>query len=210
MNVIRLDRSPPLESALQRAIDWLRAGRIVAFPTDTLYGLAVDPRSAHAVRALFDLKGRTARMALPVIAASTEQVAACCGPLGAASARLAAAFWPGPLSLVLDAPSSVVTEVHAGRRTLAIRVPAHEVARALTRAWGGPLTATSANRTGEPATSSADTLGAIADDDRVLVIDGGRAPGGAPSTIVDARGALPVLVREGAIAWDRVLRSIEE
>jgi len=210
MNAIRIETAQPLARALQPAIDWLRDGRIVAFPTDTLYGLAVDPKSSAAVRALFDLKGRTARMALPLIAASTDQVAAFFGPLGAVSARLAGEFWPGPLSLVLDAPSSVVTEVHAGRRTLAIRVPAHDIARALARAWGAPLTATSANRTGEAPTNSADALGAIADDDRVLVIDGGVAPGGAPSTIVDARGTLPVLVREGAIAWDRVLRSIEE
>ena len=210
MNVIHIDSSTSLELALAPAIDWLRAGRIVVFPTDTLYGLAVDPKSSGAVRALFDLKGRTARMALPLIAASTDHVAAFCGSLGALNARLAAAFWPGPLSLVFDAPASVVTEVHAGRRTLAIRVPAHAIARALTRAWGAPLTATSANRTGEAPTNSVEMLGAIAEDDRVLVVDGGLAPGGAPSTIVDARGALPVLVREGAIAWDRVLRSIEE
>jgi L-threonylcarbamoyladenylate synthase len=210
MRVVHVDSSSVTEEALQPAIAWLRDGRIVAFPTDTLYGLAVDPRSPSAVRALFDLKGRSAGMALPLIAASPAHVEALCGPLGAVSARLAAAFWPGPLSLVLDAPASITPEVHAWHHTVAIRVPAHALAQALTRAFGAPLTATSANRTGEAATKTANTLGEIANDDRVLVIDGGPAPGGPPSTIVDARGSLPVLVREGAIAWDRVLRSIEE
>lgn len=210
MNVIRVDESSPLELTLEPAIAWLRAGGVVAFPTDTLYGLAVDPRSPAAVRALFDLKGRSANMAVPLVAASTEQVAAFCGPLDTVSARLAAAFWPGPLSLVLDAPPSVTPDVHAGRGTVAIRVPAHALARALTRQFGAPLTATSANRTGAAPTNVVEGLGYVVEDRHVLVIDGGQAPGGAPSTIVDARGARPVLVREGAIAWDRVLRSIEE
>ena len=94
MNVIRVDESSPLELTLEPAIAWLRAGGVVAFPTDTLYGLAVDPRSPAAVRALFDLKGRSANMAVPLVAASTEQVAAFCGPLDTVSARFAA--WVRP------------------------------------------------------------------------------------------------------------------
>jgi L-threonylcarbamoyladenylate synthase len=113
------------------------------------------------------------------------------------------------LSLICDAPKTVVPAVHAGRRTVAIRVPAHSVARALAVAWGGPVTATSANRTGaRPAQVVAD-LEAIRDD-RLLVIDAGDTAGGPPSTIVDARVTPAVLVRDGAIAWDRVLHSLQE
>src|SRR5215831_14189983 len=148
MVVIKVDSARCGPEDLQPAVEWLRAGKIVAFPTDTLYGLAVDPRSDAAVHRLFELKGRRARAALPLIAASSRQVEALCGQLGSTAARLAATFWPGPLSLVFDAPGSVSVAVHGGSRTLAIRVPAHTVGRALAEAWGGPITATSANRTG--------------------------------------------------------------
>jgi L-threonylcarbamoyladenylate synthase len=124
------------------------------------------------------------------------------------AARLAAQFWPGPLSLVVDSPASIVREVHGGRGTIAIRVPAHRLAQALCAGSGTPLTATSANRSGAPAASPAGALGFEADE-HLLVIDGGATTGGLPSTIVDARGASPVLVRHGSIAWNRVLESTE-
>jgi L-threonylcarbamoyladenylate synthase len=210
MRLLRVDPATCRPEDLEPAVDWLRQGGIVAFPTDTLYGLAVDVASASAVRQLFDLKGRRPRAALPLIAASTPQVEALCGRLGPVAARLAAKFWPGPLSLVLDAPVTLAVEVHGGHRSIAIRVPAHRVAQALGTAWGAPLTATSANRSGEPAPSRADALGSLGADPRVLVIDGGTTPGGAPSTLVDARGPRPRLVREGAVLWSRVLESLQE
>jgi L-threonylcarbamoyladenylate synthase len=195
---------------LAAAVAWLREGSVVAFPTDTLYGLAVDPFSDAAVRVLFDLKGRPARAAIPLLADSIEQVEAVCGPMGSTGARLAAAWWPGPLSLILDAPARVSVAIHGGRRSVAIRVPAHPVARALARAFGSVVTATSANLTGETPAASVDALAPLADDRRVFVIDAGPATGGAPSTIVDARGSTPELVRAGAIPWERVLESLQE
>jgi L-threonylcarbamoyladenylate synthase len=93
---------------------------------------------------------------------------------------------------------------------VAIRVPDHSVARALCEAWGGPLTATSANRSGEAPARATEELGSLAHDARVHVVDGGRTPGGLPSTIVDVRGTHPVLVRAGALAWDRVLDFLKE
>jgi L-threonylcarbamoyladenylate synthase len=197
------------DAILQVAIDWLRQGRVVAFPTDTFYGLAVDPTSATALRTLFALKGRPAASALPFVAESLAQVETWCGPLEGRSARLAARFWPGPLSIVLDAPRSVDPAALGGAGTIAIRVPDHLVARALAETWGAPLPATSANLTGAPPVRTPDALGAIADDPSVLVMDAGAAPGGSPSTIVDARGGEPRLVREGAIAWNRVLDFLE-
>ena len=197
--------------SLAHAADWLRAGGIVAYPTETFYGLAVDPTSADAVAALFDLKGRDPAMAMPLIAASREAVERACGALAGANARLADAFWPGPLTLVLDAPPQVTAAVHAGRRTIAVRVPGLDAARQLAATFGGLITSTSANRSGEPPVRAAGDLAWLAGDTRVLVIDGGETPGGAPSTIVDARATTPpVLVREGAIAWSRVLEFLQE
>ena len=192
---------------LDVAVRWLREGKLVAYPTDTLYGLAADPTSEHAIRALFALKGRAPSAAIPLIASSLAQVESWCD-LSQLSRKLARAFWPGPLSLICDAPPHVVAAVHAGRRTVAIRVPDHLVARSLAEGFGAPITATSANHTGQPAVDRAAAL-AWLDDTRVLVVDGGATAGGAPSTIVDARDHAPVLVRAGAIAWDRVLHSLQ-
>lgn len=203
--IVRVDAGQCPVEALAPAIAWLRGGGVVVMPTDTFYGLAVDVRNATAVRHLFALKGRDARAALPLIAGTLAQVVACGGRLEAREAALAAAFWPGPLSIVRDAPSWVVPEVHGGHRTVAIRIPAHTVSRRLCEGWGGVLTATSANVSGAPSADRIEELGAIVDDPRVLVIDAGVTPGGLPSTLVDVRAARPVLLRQGAIPWNRVL-----
>ena len=190
------------------ALAWLRQGRAIVFPTDTFYGIGADATNPRAIALLFALKGRMAASALPFIAASRAQVEAWCGALTGASARLADG-WPGPLTIVLDAPSVVDRAALGGAGTIAIRVPDHPVARALALVWGAPLPATSANRSGAAPARTVDALDAIADEPGVLVIDAGPAPGGAPSTIVDARGGTPTLVREGAIAWSRVLDWLE-
>ena len=192
------------------AADWIRQGGVVVFPTETFYGLAVDPRQPDAVQAAFDLKARPEGVALPLVAASVAQVEQYFGALRGANARLATAFWPGPLSLVLDAPASIAPAVHGGTRTVAVRVPAHAMARALADAYGHPLTATSANRSGEPAVEVVTGIAAITEDRRVVVLDGGRTPGGLPSTIVDARGTTIRIIRHGAVPSDRVLRSMHE
>jgi L-threonylcarbamoyladenylate synthase len=199
-----------MDEIVRRAADWIRQGGVVVFPTETFYGLAADPAQERAVAVIFELKGRPAGMAIPLVAASVEQVEAFAGPLGTHSRHLAGVFWPGPLSLVLDAPPSVADGVHAGTRSVAIRVPAHPLARALAGACGFPVTATSANRSGQPAVEEVGRIGEITSDPRVFVLDGGRTPGGAPSTIVDARARPVRIVRDGAVPRERVLRSMHE
>ncbi len=204
--VVNPDTCVPAD--LAPAVEWLRDGGIVAFPTDTLYALGIDPVSAAAVRNLVQLKGRVDGSALPFVAASVAQVESFCGPLGGATARLASQFWPGPLSLVFDAPGAVDPGVHGGLASIAIRVPNHRVAQALAAAFGTPLTSTSANRHGQPPVRRAADLDPLISG-RVLVVDGGATPGGMPSTIVDARAAPPRLIREGAVPWNRVLESLQ-
>jgi len=196
----------PIAPAIAEAVDALRAGRVVAFPTDTLYGLAVDPRRPDAVERLFRLKGRDARTAVPLVAATLEQ-AMLVANFTERERRAAAAFWPGPLTIVAPANSAVTPEARGGQGTVAIRVPAHEIARALARAFEFPITATSANRSGQPAADSADSVAAVLPDVDVLV-DGGRAPGGAPSTIISFDDTRPILLREGAVSWERVIKSL--
>lgn len=179
----------------------------MAYPTDTSYGLAVDPGATEAVVNLFTLKGRNRASALPLVAASRGQVEAHVARLTGRSATLADTFWPGPLSLIVDAPDWIVPEVHGGEGTVAIRVPDHPVARALAEAFGRPVTATSANRSGAAPALTPDALADLASDERVFMLDAGRTPGGAPSTIVDARVEPPACIRLGAVAWERVLTS---
>ena len=203
--------------ALDRAAEIIRRGGVVAVPTETFYGLAADATHQIATARIFEIKGRARTQALPLVAASLRQVASMLGPLDDRTARAAKAFWPGPLSLVVDwRPQLGVTAGQtssqpptASNQTVAVRVPGHAFVRALCERAGTLLTATSANLTGEPAAETADavaaSLGALVD----LIVDDGPAAGGKPSTIADLRGETPRLVRDGAVAWERVLELLQ-
>jgi L-threonylcarbamoyladenylate synthase len=202
---LTIDPSQFDPSALEEAIRVLRGGGVVAYPTDTLYGLAADPRSSAAVARVFALKGRAETSPLTLIAADAEQASAAAFFTARAAAQ-AHELWPGPLTVVTAARSGLAREALAGGATVGVRVPRHEIARALARAFGFCITATSANRSGEPPTADPDAvLQALPNLD--LLIDGGPAPGGPPSTIVDAGSDTLRLIREGAVPWSRVLES---
>jgi L-threonylcarbamoyladenylate synthase len=193
---------------IEEAVAVLRGGGVVAYPTDTLYGLAVDPRRDDAVQRLFAVKGRDLAAAIPLIAGSAAQ-AELVAVLGEMERRLARAFWPGPLSIVAPARSGISSLVLAGGRSVAVRVPAHPAAVDLANAFGFCITATSANLSGEPATADPATVARTLAGRIDFVMDDGPAPGGPPSTIVEVRDGHPVLVREGAVAWERVLISLK-
>ena len=204
------DPDEPGAAVIAEAVGILLRGGIVAYPTDTLYGLAVDPRNEGAVGRLFSLKGRDAAAAIALIAADPAQ-AWRAGRFGSIERRLAATFWPGPLTIVVPVDASLSGRL-APRGTVGVRVPAHAVARALAAGLGECITATSANRSGGAAPATAeDVVEAFADHLDVvdLLIDAGPAPGGAPSTIVEVIQSSPTLHRAGAIAWERVLESVE-
>jgi len=198
---------PASSEGIAKAADVLRTGGVVAFPTDTLYGLAADPLNDAAVERLFALKGRRPDAAVPLVAADLQQ-AQLAGEFGPDELRLAHAFWPGPLSVIVPAHARLSRAALGGGTTVAIRVPAHAVARALAAAFAFAITATSANASGErPAESAHDAAEAVPHAD--LILDGGRTAGGRPSTIVRVDRGTPTLVRPGAIAWERVLESLQ-
>jgi L-threonylcarbamoyladenylate synthase len=204
MRRVFVDPGSPQRDAIEEAATWIRGGGIVALPTDTLYGLAVDPFSPAAVARLFAAKGRPAERAVPLIAADAAQVATHIGRLSTASARLVAKFWPGPLTVLLAAPDTLARDVAAGTGKVGVRVPADDVARRICAACGRPVTATSANVSDEPATADPDEVERTLCRRIDLLIDTGRTRGGPPSTIVDLAGGEPVLVRAGAISWDEI------
>jgi L-threonylcarbamoyladenylate synthase len=193
---------------IAQAVAVLKAGGVVAYATDTLYGLAVDPRSPAAVDRLFEVKARQAGHAVPMIAASLAQ-AERAAQLDPTSVRLAEQFWPGPLTLILRARPGLCAGIAAADGTVALRVPDSAAARALAAGLDFCITSTSANLSGQPASASPDEVARAIGERIDLLFDTGRSPGGSPSTIVDGRGGVPRLVRDGAIAWDRVLHSLQ-
>lgn len=204
MRRVFVNPKAPHRDAVQEAAARILRGGVVALPTDTLYGLAVNPFQREAVARLYEVKGRPVDRALPLIADDVAQVTTAFGALPAVGERLAAVFWPGPLTLLLNAPRTLVPAVTGDTGRVGVRVPADVVARAVCRAAGIPVTASSANISGAPATPDPDvverTMGARID----LLLDGGVTPGGAPSTIVDVTGPELRLVRAGAIAWEEI------
>ena len=205
--IFRVQRDRPDPLLIRDAADFIRRGLVVAYPTDTLYGLAVDPRNADAVKRLYALKGRAETAALTLIAADLAQARGAAAITDVAE-RLAARWWPGPLTLVLRAPAVLAPEVLAGGTTVGIRVPEHAVAIALARQAGFAITATSANRSGMPAATTASAIAeALPDVD--AIVDAGPVRGGAPSTLVDVTNEPPTLLREGVVAWSKVLESLQ-
>ena len=203
-----VDPVDPEPLAIQAAVRELVKGRLLAYPTDTLYGLGVDPRQPAALEYLFRAKGRADEHGVPLVAGNREQVEAHVGSLPPVGQRLADAFWPGPLTLVVTAHTHLSGRLLGGRDSVAVRVPAHAVARGLAVELGYPITATSANKSGARAATTAAEAVEQLGSQLALVLDGGVAEGGVPSTIVDVRTSLPVLLRDGKVPWERVLQSL--
>jgi L-threonylcarbamoyladenylate synthase len=187
-----------LESGLESAVRALAAGHVVAFPTESTYGLGVDALDAAALARLFAIKGREAGKPPPLLVADRAMVDQLAARVPERARALMARFWPGPLTLVLPAraelPEALVLDGGVG-----LRVSPHAIAAALVTAFGRPVTATSANLAGEPPAVTAEAVRAVFGS-AVHVLDGGRAPGAPPSTVVRVSddGTLTVL-RAGAI-----------
>ncbi len=184
---------------ITRAVAVLKAGELVAFPTETVYGLGADASNAAAVRKIFAAKGRPADHPLIVHVADAVQLANWAREIPPAAHKLAKQFWPGPLTLVLKRHSRVPNEVTGGQDTVAIRVPAHPVAQALLREFGGGVAAPSANRFGRVSATTAAHVREEFGDSVACVLDGGASDVGIESTIVDCSRAAPTLLRPGWI-----------
>jgi L-threonylcarbamoyladenylate synthase len=188
---------------VERAADVLRAGGLVAFPTETVYGLGADATDADAVRRIFTVKGRPAGHPLIVHVADLAGLEAV-GVVTPAARRLAQAFWPGPLTVLVrrrtGGPGAVCAEVTGGRDTVAVRAPDHPIAQSLLRAAGRPLAAPSANRFGRVSPTRAEHVRADLGEAVDLVLDGGPCAVGVESTIVDCTVEPPEVLRVGGIA----------
>jgi L-threonylcarbamoyladenylate synthase len=190
---------PGLAARIAEAAAALRRGGVIAYPTETFYGLGALASDGEAVARLVRAKGRPDGKPLPLLGADTSQLTLVAefSPL---ARRLAAAFWPGPLTLVLPARPGLPAAITGGGGTVGVRVTGSAVAAALAAAAGGALVATSANRSGQPPPTTTAGLDPALLDRLDLVLDGGPTPGGAPSTVVAVEDGRLTLLRPGAVA----------
>ncbi|MGD0782699.1 MAG: L-threonylcarbamoyladenylate synthase [Candidatus Aminicenantales bacterium] len=186
----------------------LRLGGVMAFPTDTFYGLGANAFSAAAVERIYALKRRDRGKPLSIIVADPAQASRAARNLPPALENLARAFWPGPLTLVLRAAPVFPAEMLGPGGTIALRVPAVAWLRDLLRLTGFPITATSANLSGDGELDDCGAVRRLFDGRTDLIVDGGRTPGGAPSTIVDLTSGAPRLLRAGAVPWNLILAAL--
>jgi len=187
-----------VQAQIERGVAVLKQGGVIAFPTDTVYGLG-SMIDRDAVQRIYEVKGRPANLALPLLIADITQLDRLVIVVPEAARRLAARFWPGALTLVLLKSDNVPDYVTSGAKTVAVRIPAHPVPVALAATLNAPVTATSANISGQPAALTAAEVRRQLGNSVDLIIEGGPVAGGTESTIVDMTGELPVILRQGAI-----------
>lgn len=189
--------------SIEFAADWLRSGRVVAFPTETVYGLGASTFDERAIGEVYRLKGRPSDNPLIAHVAGIEQVDRLAAIDEATRPRLealVARFWPGPLTVVLPRRAEVPAAAAGGRGSIAVRSPAHPIARALLEAFGTSISAPSANRSGHvSATSAAHVLADFPHEPGLLVLDGGSCPVGVESTVLDLTSTPPRILRPGAV-----------
>ncbi|MEK7879807.1 MAG: L-threonylcarbamoyladenylate synthase [candidate division NC10 bacterium] len=194
-----VDASHPEPSVLQEAASSLRQGKLVGFPTETFYGLGANAMDREAVARVFRVKGRAESKPLLILVDSVRMAESLALELSDIARTLMATYWPGPLTLVFRASAELPPALGAGAGTVGMRMPGHPVALALVRAAGFPVTAPSANPSGEEPPTTAEAVRRFFDGKIELILDGGPTAGGRPSTVLDLSVSPPRLIRHGVV-----------
>lgn len=192
------------DETIERAADLIRKGGVIAFRTDTFYGLGADPFNQAAVQRIKELKGREDNKPILIVISDRGQVERFIAEPSRAFQKLSKAFWPGALTLIGKAHAKISEEITAGSGTVGVRLPHDDRVRALVSVCGGALTATSANPSHEPPAASAAAVQNYFAEAVDLIVDDGESQTDAPSTVVDASTDYPKLIREGVIAWSQI------
>jgi L-threonylcarbamoyladenylate synthase len=195
--------SASIQEQLEKGVSILKKGGVVAFPTDTVYGLGASMAIDSAVERVYRIKKRPRNMALPLLLADVSHLDKIAISIPTSSRLLANKFWPGPLTLVLLKSDSVSDIVSGGGKTIAVRIPAHPIPTTLARGIGTAIVGTSANLSGQPSTLTAEEARNQLGDKVDFIIEG-DCPGGRESTVVDLTGETPVILREGAISREEL------
>jgi len=201
---------PITEESLEEAAERLRRGEVVAMPTETVYGLGANALDAQACLKIFEAKGRPADNPLIVHISCWEELSPLVREIDPRAVRLAEKFWPGPLTMIFPRAEKVPAQVSAGLDTLAVRMPAHPVARALIEKAGVPIAAPSANRSGKPSPTTAQHVLEDMDGIIPLILDGGSCDVGVESTVLDLTRPVPVLLRPGGVTAEMLLEELPD
>lgn len=207
--MLSIHTSALFQTAVARAVELLRAGEVVALPTETVYGLAANAFDAQAVARIYEVKGRPAHNPIIVHVASQEMVKRCVSEWPVVAGRLARAFWPGPLTLVLPRAAAVPDIVTAGGRTVGVRWPSHPFIQAVLRECDFPLAAPSANLASRVSPTNAEHVRKQLGEKIPLIVDGGQSQVGIESTVLDLTAIPPRLLRPGMIHETALLAVIE-
>jgi len=204
-NVARIDSSESLKKALDRASKILREGGIVAFPTESFYGLGVDATNPEAIRKLYKLKKRDKDLPLLILIPSCNELSRYTSSIPIQARIIGKAFWPGGITMVFRARPILPAELTAGMGKVGIRVSSHPIANRLSQAVDFPITATSANLSGTPPSTRADQVAELFGNDLGLIIDSGVTEGKNASTVIDVTVNPPVIIREGIISMEKII-----
>ena len=207
--ILKINSENPEERLIKYAADQIRAGKVLGMPTDTFYGLAADPLNLRAVDSVYEIKTRSRHKPLSLLIESVDQAEELAF-LPDTFHELARKFWPGPLTIIVRAASSLPLKVTANTGNVALRVPAAKIPLAVIKAAGLPITATSANLSGASECTSAEQVRAQLDGRIEIIVDGGPSPRDIASTIVDLSDATGWrILREGAIASEEISKLLE-
>lgn len=206
--IIAIDPTHPEPALLQHVAENLRKGRVVAYPTETFYGLGADAGNERAIEKIFSIKGRQFNNPIPLIIGDRDELDSLVTEIPEAAQRLIHVFWPGPLTLVFRASKNVSPRLTANTGLIGIRISSHPIARSLARSLGAPLTATSANFSGQKESTTAHevarTLGSLIDG----IVDGGQTRGNKGSTVVNIAVDPPLILRVGVITEIEIRKAL--
>jgi len=199
-----------IEKQIREAVTILKNGGVVAYPTDTVYGLGACMTDINAVDRIFQVKGRPKGMALPVLLADMKQIEKIVTDFTPAAQQLAKECFPGALTIILPKNDGVPDIITGGGKTIAFRIPNHPVPLAIVKGLGKPIVGTSANLSGHPSGLTAAAVREQIGDKIDMVIDGGKCPGGIESTVIDLSGEKPVIRRQGAIPIEKLRKILPD
>ena len=207
--IVRVTLQNPEPEPVAYAAGFIRRGQVVGIPTDTFYGLAADPFNLAAVEAIYRVKGRPESRALPILVRSLEQAVDMVADIPEGLIRLTEKFWPGALTIVVEASRRLPLKVTGNTGRVALRMPNAPIVWALIQAFGGPITGTSANLSGQPSSTNAELLAAQLGDRLPLILDGGETGAVLASTILDLRDSGWRIIREGRVT-EAEIRAVME
>lgn len=205
-NIRKIDANTPNLEVIFEAVRILKSGGIVSFPTRCLYGLGADALNHKVVDRVFRIKQRALDKPLLILVPDRHAVAGLVNEIPPDAVKIMDKYWPGQITIVLAASSSLPSNLLAGTDKIGIRLPGHPLARALVEAFGGPITGTSANISGQPGSSRVDDIDPLMIRQLDLVLDAGPLQGGTGSTIVDVTEKTPVVLREGAVSRAEIIK----